>query len=71
MPDLLQVKGLTASYGATQVLFDVDFTLAAATLTGVGSDTLTGIETVNLAAGAGHHLKAQAPHDQEALSLDR
>ena len=30
---------------------DVDFTLAAATLTGVGSDTLAGIETVNLAAG--------------------
>jgi autotransporter-associated beta strand protein len=34
---------------------DVDFTLAAATLTGVGSDTLAGIETVNLAAGAGHN----------------
>ena len=32
---------------------DVDFTLASALLTGVGSDTLAGIETVNLAAGAG------------------
>ncbi|MEI8318970.1 MAG: hypothetical protein WCH79_13585, partial [Planctomycetia bacterium] len=30
---------------------DVDFTLAAASLTGVGSDTLAGIEAVNLSAG--------------------
>ncbi|MEI8319231.1 MAG: LamG-like jellyroll fold domain-containing protein, partial [Planctomycetia bacterium] len=31
---------------------DVDFTLASALLSGVGSDTLAGIETVNLTAGA-------------------
>ena len=31
---------------------NVDFTLAATTLTGIGSDSLDGIETVNLSAGA-------------------
>jgi branched-chain amino acid transport system ATP-binding protein len=35
MPDLLEVKGLTASYGATQVLFDVDFTLAQGQITAI------------------------------------
>ncbi len=33
MPDLLEVKGLTARYGATQVLFDVDFSLAQGQIT--------------------------------------
>ncbi|RPH44175.1 MAG: ABC transporter ATP-binding protein [Burkholderiales bacterium] len=35
MPDLLEVKGLTAAYGATQVLFDVDFTLAQGQITAI------------------------------------
>ena len=33
MPDLLEVKGLKASYGPTQVLFDIDFTLAQGQIT--------------------------------------
>ncbi len=35
MPDLLEVKGLTASYGATQVLFDIDFRLAQGEITAI------------------------------------
>jgi branched-chain amino acid transport system ATP-binding protein len=35
MPDLLEVKGLTASYGATQVLFGIDFSLAAGQITAI------------------------------------
>jgi branched-chain amino acid transport system ATP-binding protein len=35
MPDLLEVKGLTAFYGATQVLFDVGFTLAKGQITAI------------------------------------
>jgi branched-chain amino acid transport system ATP-binding protein len=33
MPELLEVKGLKASYGPTQVLFDIDFTLAQGQIT--------------------------------------
>ncbi len=35
MPDLLDVKGLRASYGATQVLFDIDFRLAQGEITAI------------------------------------
>ena len=35
MPELLTVKGLTAAYGATQVLFDVDFSLAQGQITAI------------------------------------
>jgi branched-chain amino acid transport system ATP-binding protein len=35
MPDLLEVKNLTAAYGATQVLFDVSFSLAAGQITAI------------------------------------
>jgi branched-chain amino acid transport system ATP-binding protein len=35
MPDLLEVKGLKASYGATQVLFDIDFRLAQGEITAI------------------------------------
>ena len=35
MAELLQVKKLCASYGATQVLFDVDFTMQAGQITAV------------------------------------
>ena len=35
MPDLLEVKGLTAAYGATQVLFGIDFSLAAGQITAI------------------------------------
>ncbi|MFN7643114.1 MAG: ABC transporter ATP-binding protein [Burkholderiales bacterium] len=35
MPDLLEVNGLTASYGATQVLFDIDFRLAQGEITAI------------------------------------
>ena len=35
MPDLLEVKGLKASYGATQVLFDLDFRLAQGEITAI------------------------------------
>jgi branched-chain amino acid transport system ATP-binding protein len=35
MPDLLEVKNLTASYGATKVLFDVDFSLAQGQITAI------------------------------------
>ncbi|MEI7444952.1 MAG: ABC transporter ATP-binding protein [Burkholderiales bacterium] len=35
MPDLLEVKGLSASYGATQVLFGLDFTLAQGQITAI------------------------------------
>jgi len=35
MPDLLEVKGLNASYGATQVLFGLDFTLAQGQITAI------------------------------------
>jgi branched-chain amino acid transport system ATP-binding protein len=35
MPELLEVKGLTASYGATQVLFGIDFSLAAGHITAI------------------------------------
>ena len=35
MPELLQVKGLTASYGPTQVLFDLDFSLSAGQITAI------------------------------------
>jgi branched-chain amino acid transport system ATP-binding protein len=35
MPELLEVKNLTAAYGATQVLFDVSFTLAAGQITAI------------------------------------
>ena len=35
MPDLLEVKGLSASYGATQVLFDIDFRLAQGEITAI------------------------------------
>jgi len=35
MPDLLEVKNLTAAYGATKVLFDVDFTLAQGQITAI------------------------------------
>ncbi|MFN5510730.1 MAG: ABC transporter ATP-binding protein [Burkholderiales bacterium] len=33
MPELLEVKGLKASYGPTQVLFDIDFALAQGQIT--------------------------------------
>jgi branched-chain amino acid transport system ATP-binding protein len=33
MPELLEVKGLKASYGPTQVLFDIDFSLAQGQIT--------------------------------------
>jgi branched-chain amino acid transport system ATP-binding protein len=33
MPELLEVKGLKASYGPTQVLFDIDFTLSQGQIT--------------------------------------
>lgn len=33
MPDLLEVNGLTARYGATQVLFNIDFSLAQGQIT--------------------------------------
>ena len=33
MPELLEVKGLKASYGPTQVLFDIDFTLSQGHIT--------------------------------------
>jgi branched-chain amino acid transport system ATP-binding protein len=35
MPELLEVKGLKASYGATQVLFDIDFKLAQGEITAI------------------------------------
>ena len=35
MPELLEVKNLTAAYGATQVLFDVSFSLAAGQITAI------------------------------------
>jgi branched-chain amino acid transport system ATP-binding protein len=35
MPELLEVKGLKASYGATQVLFDIDFRLAQGEITAI------------------------------------
>jgi branched-chain amino acid transport system ATP-binding protein len=35
MPELLEVKGLTAAYGATQVLFDVDFSLSQGQITAI------------------------------------
>lgn len=35
MPELLEVKGLKASYGSTQVLFDLDFTLAQGQITAI------------------------------------
>ena len=35
MPELLEVKGLTASYGPTQVLFDLDFKLAEGQITAI------------------------------------
>jgi branched-chain amino acid transport system ATP-binding protein len=35
MPELLEVKGLTAAYGATQVLFDVDFSLSQGHITAI------------------------------------
>ena len=35
MPELLEVKGLNASYGATQVLFGLDFTLAQGQITAI------------------------------------
>jgi branched-chain amino acid transport system ATP-binding protein len=35
MPELLEVKGLKASYGATQVLFDLDFKLAQGEITAI------------------------------------
>ena len=35
MPDLLKVKGLSASYGATQVLFGIDFRLAQGEITAI------------------------------------
>jgi branched-chain amino acid transport system ATP-binding protein len=35
MPELLEVKGLTASYGPTQVLFDLDFSLSAGQITAI------------------------------------
>ncbi|MFM1989188.1 MAG: hypothetical protein RJA99_2145 [Pseudomonadota bacterium] len=35
MPELLEVKGLKASYGATQVLFDLDFSLAQGRITAI------------------------------------
>ena len=38
MPDLLDVKGLRASYGATQVLFDIDFRLAQGEITAINSE---------------------------------
>ena len=35
MPELLEVRGLTAAYGPTQVLFDVDFSLAQGQITAI------------------------------------
>jgi branched-chain amino acid transport system ATP-binding protein len=35
MPELLEVKGLKASYGATQVLYDLDFKLAQGEITAI------------------------------------
>lgn len=35
MPELLEVTGLSAAYGATQVLFDLDFTLARGQITAI------------------------------------
>ena len=35
MPELLEVRGLHASYGATQVLHGIDFTLAAGRITAI------------------------------------
>jgi branched-chain amino acid transport system ATP-binding protein len=35
MPDLLEVRGLHAGYGATQVLHGIDFTLAAGRITAI------------------------------------
>ena len=35
MPELLEVKGLNASYGATQVLYDMNFSLAQGQITAI------------------------------------
>ena len=44
MSELLEVNRLCASYGATQVLYDVDFSLAAGRITAIlGATVDTGV----------------------------